>query len=237
MLAHGLNGKQFPLRMSTRRDITHVCPTSLYSTHVFTGTACSYAGLSTSRPSYAGTSKSHVKARAASSPLQRQKPLNSPQAVRSHRHSFSQAIRCRLCSMRCVAAQQSTEKQHSSVVSPDVGKGKKLLIIGGTGRVGSSTAASLRETHPNLEITLGSQSREKYDAAIEHRPSLKGLAYKVVNRDNLQSLLSAMEDCDMVLHTAGPFQRKKDCLVLEAAIQAKKPYIGKLPCMQSTQVA
>ena len=95
--------------------------------------------------------------------------------------------------MTSLAAQQSTETQHSSAVSPDVGKGKKLLIIGGTGRVGSSTAASLRETHPNLEIILGSQSREKYDAAIEHRPSLKGLEYKVVNRDDLQSLFSALE--------------------------------------------
>ena len=130
--------------------------------------------------------------------------------------------------MRCLAAKQAAETHHEATVSPDVGKGKKLLIIGGTGRVGSSTAASLRHTHPNLEIILGSQSREKYDAALEHRPSLKGLPFTRVDRNDLHSLLSALEGCDMVLHCAGPFQRKKEILPLEAAIQAKKPYIGQL---------
>ena len=114
----------------------------------------------------------------------------------------------------------------TSQTFPEVGKGEKLLIIGGTGRVGASTASALRETHPNLEIILSSQSRASYDAAVENRPELKGLGFRVVNRDDINSIKEALKGIDVVLHTAGPFQRKYDCLVLEAAIQAKTPYIG-----------
>lgn len=114
---------------------------------------------------------------------------------------------------------------------PEVGRGKKLLIIGGTGRVGASTASALRETHPNLEIILSSQSQASYDAAVESRPELKGLEFRIVNRDDIDSLTEALKGVDVVLHTAGPFQRKYDCLVLEAAIQAKTPYIGE--CLTS----
>lgn len=109
---------------------------------------------------------------------------------------------------------------------PEVGKGKTLLIIGGTGRVGASTAAALTQTHPNLKIVLGSQNQATYDDAVENRPELKGLDFKVVNRDDINSLRQALKDCDIVLHCAGPFQRKKDCLVLEAAIETKTPYVG-----------
>ena len=130
-----------------------------------------------------------------------------------------------MCVTQC-QANQSTETQAAPDKSPEVGKGKKLLIIGGTGRVGSSTAASLRQTHPNLTIILGSQSQDSYDAAVKNRPSLQGLAFSKVNRNDLHSILAAVKECDVVLHCAGPFQRKNECLVLEAAIQAKKPYIG-----------
>ena len=148
-----------------------------------------------------------------------------PQAFKSHSLSTRHTSRCRICITQCQAT-QSTETQAAPDKSPEVGKGKKLLIIGGTGRVGSSTAASLRQTHPNLTIILGSQSQESYDAAVKNRPSLQGLAFSKVNRNDLHSILAAVKECDVVLHCAGPFQRKNECLVLEAAIQAKKPYIG-----------
>ena len=154
--------------------------------------------------------------------------LRKPPAFRSHSPSLKAASRCKLCHIRCQASKPSTDSPTSIDVSPEVGKGKKLLIIGGTGRVGSSTAASLVQTHPNLTIILGTRGQEGYDAAVKNRPSLEGLEHRVLDRNNLQSILSAMEGCDMVLHTAGPFQRKKECLVLEAAIQAKIPYLGRL---------
>ena len=168
-------------------------------------------------------------------PCHNHRVFSNPSAFRSHSHSATAAGRCRLCHTRCQASKPSTDAPVSIDVSPEVGKGKKLLIIGGTGRVGSSTAASLVQTHPNLTIILGTRGQEGYDAAVKNRPSLEGLDYRIVDRNDLQSILSAMKGCDIVLHTAGPFQRKKECLVLEAAIQAKIPYLGKLLHLHSTQ--
>ncbi|KAL3138840.1 hypothetical protein ABBQ32_005673 [Trebouxia sp. C0010 RCD-2024] len=151
--------------------------------------------------------------------------FRNPQAIRSRSRSVQTRGQCRLCHTRCQASKPNADAPPSIDVSPEVGKGKKLLIIGGTGRVGSSTAASLVKTHPNLTIILGTRGQEGYDAAVKNRPELGGLEHRIVDRNNLQSILSSMEGCDMVLHTAGPFQRKKECLVLEAAIQAKIPYL------------
>lgn len=163
--------------------------------------------------------------------------FSNPSAFRSHSNSTKAAGRCRICHTRCQASKPNTDAPVSIDVSPEVGKGKKLLIIGGTGRVGSSTAASLTQTHPNLTIILGTRGQEGYDAAVKNRPSLEGLEYRMVDRNDLQSILSAMKGCDIVLHTAGPFQRKKECLVLEAAIQAKIPYLGKLFHLHSMQAS
>ena len=136
------------------------------------------------------------------------------------------------CQTVCKAGKQAAEKQSMEAQTfPEVGKGKTLLIIGGTGRVGASTAAALTVTHPNLRIVLGSQNKASYDDAVNNRPELKGLGFKVVNRDDMDSLTKALQECDVVLHTAGPFQRKNDCLVLEAAIQTKTPYIGDCPLL------
>ena len=169
-------------------------------------------------------------------PSHNHRVLSNPSALKSHSHSTKAAGRCRLCHTRCQASKPSTDAPVSIDVSPEVGKGKKLLIIGGTGRVGSSTAASLVQTHPNLTIILGTRGQEGYDAAVKNRPSLEGLEYRIVDRNDLQSILSAMKGCDIVLHTAGPFQRKKECLVLEAAIQAKIPYLGKLLQLHGMQM-
>ena len=160
-------------------------------------------------------------------PSHNHRAFSNTSVFRSHLHSTKAAGRCRLCHTRCQASKPSTGAPVSIDVSPEVGKGKKLLIIGGTGRVGSSTAASLVQTHPELTIILGTRGQEGYDAAVKNRPSLEGLEYRIVDRNDLQSVLTAMKGCDIVLHTAGPFQRKKECLVLEAAIQAKIPYLGK----------
>ena len=47
-----------------------------------------------------------------------------------------------------------------------------MLILGGTGRVGSSTASALLRRRPDVEVILASRSRESYDAAIKKRPEL-----------------------------------------------------------------
>ena len=205
---------------------------------ISTVTKPSCCGVGNKQPASCGIESPHHLAPPSIAPLQampshNHRVLSIPSAIRRHAHSTEATGRCRLCHTRCQASKPSTDAPVSVDVSPEVGKGKKLLIIGGTGRVGSSTAASLIQTHPNLTIILGTRGQEGYDAAVKNRPSLQGLEYRIVDRNDLQSILSAMKGCDIVLHTAGPFQRKKECLVLEAAIQAKIPYLGTLLHLRS----
>jgi saccharopine dehydrogenase-like NADP-dependent oxidoreductase len=46
-----------------------------------------------------------------------------------------------------------------------------------------------------------------------------------VDIDDAASLESALKGIDLVVHTAGPFQRKDTCGVLEAAIATRTPYM------------
>ncbi|KAK9274323.1 hypothetical protein L1049_019137 [Liquidambar formosana] len=46
-----------------------------------------------------------------------------------------------------------------------------------------------------------------------------------VNIDNTKSLEVALNDVDLVVHAAGPFQQAEKCTVLEAAIQTKTAYV------------
>ena len=51
------------------------------------------------------------------------------------------------------------------------GDQRKVLVLGGTGRV-ASTASALLRRRPDLNVILASRSKESYDAAIKKRPDL-----------------------------------------------------------------
>lgn len=67
--------------------------------------------------------------------------------------------------------------------------GKKVLVIGGTGRVGSSTAEALVRGECGVEVRVASRSEESYDAMLERRPALNGIGFvplDINSRENLQ---------------------------------------------------
>ncbi|CAL8463528.1 g3062 [Coccomyxa elongata] len=105
------------------------------------------------------------------------------------------------------------------------GDRKRVVILGGTGRVGASTAAALLRGDPNLDIALASRSRGTYDAAVKKRPELAGTQFVAVDINDAASLEAALRGADLVVHTAGPFQRKETCGVLEAALTTRTPYM------------
>lgn len=108
---------------------------------------------------------------------------------------------------------------------PEISGSPSILVLGGTGRVGSSTAASLINHIPNASISLASRNKESYEEAIARRPELKNTGRVSVDINNASSLLSALKGADLVIHTAGPFQQKASCDVLEAAIASGVPYL------------
>jgi hypothetical protein len=101
----------------------------------------------------------------------------------------------------------------------------KVVLIGGTGRVGSSTASNIKRLVPGVDLSLGSRTRETFDAAMVRRPDLMGAEHVTLDINDLPSIDRAIEGADLVVHTAGPFQRKGECSVLKAAIAKKVPYL------------
>lgn len=49
--------------------------------------------------------------------------------------------------------------------------------------------------------------------------------FVAVDINNAASLEAALRGADLVVHTAGPFQRKETCGVLEAALATRTPYM------------
>lgn len=102
-------------------------------------------------------------------------------------------------------------------------KSSKVLILGGTGRVGGSTAVALSNLRPDLRLFIAGRNREKGDALVSKIG--KQSKFVQVDIDDIESLGAALDDVDLVVHTAGPFQQAEKCTVLEAAIQSKTAYI------------
>ncbi len=63
-----------------------------------------------------------------------------------------------------------------------------VVVIGGTGRVGSSTASALIKEFPNLKLTLASRSESSYKAAVDRRPELSKAAFQTVDITNPDSV-------------------------------------------------
>lgn len=101
----------------------------------------------------------------------------------------------------------------------------KILLLGGTGRVGSSTAASLLQLTPEHKITLAGRREEGYRDALQRRPALKGTTFAQVDITDRDAVALVAAEHDLVIHTAGPFQRSKDLSVLEACIAVGTPYV------------
>ncbi|KAL9458673.1 hypothetical protein AB3S75_007526 [Citrus x aurantiifolia] len=99
----------------------------------------------------------------------------------------------------------------------------RVLVLGGTGRVGGSTAVALSKLCPDLQIVVGSRNSEKGAAMVSTLG--KNSEFAEVNIYNEGSLLMALRDVDLVVHAAGPFQQAPKCTVLEAAIETKTAYI------------
>ncbi|XP_057954434.1 uncharacterized protein LOC131148615 [Malania oleifera] len=99
----------------------------------------------------------------------------------------------------------------------------RVLILGGTGRVGGSTAVALSSLCPDLQIVVAGRNREKGAAMVSTLG--ENSEFAEVNINNAKALEAALNDVDLVIHAAGPFQQAGKCTVLEAAIHTKTAYI------------
>ncbi|CAM9170966.1 unnamed protein product [Ectocarpus sp. 6 AP-2014] len=110
-------------------------------------------------------------------------------------------------------------------------KDARVIVVGGSGRVGGSTVRALRQlAGPGLELLVGGRSQRNFVKSVERWRTLPGadegydysdVKFVELDLGDAASLASALDGCDLVVHTAGPFQRKTRPEVLEAAIAAK----------------
>ncbi|KAJ1689083.1 hypothetical protein LUZ63_013238 [Rhynchospora breviuscula] len=125
--------------------------------------------------------------------------------------------------------QSITLHNHNIMSTPTISKEKpnklvsRVLILGGTGRVGSSTATALSHLCPGLQLRIGGRNRKQGAALV----SSLGENSEFVELDiyNQKMLKEVLEGVDLVVHAAGPFKVQDKCAVLEAAISSKTAYV------------
>lgn len=117
----------------------------------------------------------------------------------------------------------------------------RVLILGGTGRVGASAAWSLL-TDPDrpgaYDVTLASRSRQSFDQALARRPQLKpasssspspggGASFLRADAADRKSVEAAIREsgATVLVHAAGPFQRSRSYAPLEAAMETGVSYV------------
>ncbi|CAI9106184.1 OLC1v1005267C1 [Oldenlandia corymbosa var. corymbosa] len=107
--------------------------------------------------------------------------------------------------------------------SPKDKKNSRVLVLGGTGRVGGSTAIALSKLCPQLQIIIAGRNKERGSAMVDKLGDSS--KFTAINIDDFNMLHEALIDVDLVVHCAGPFQQAQKCAVLEAAIQTKTAYV------------
>jgi saccharopine dehydrogenase-like NADP-dependent oxidoreductase len=99
---------------------------------------------------------------------------------------------------------------------------KRISILGGRGRIGSSVALDLLK-HTQGRVTITGRA---IDAKIPTSLQQFGdrVDYLPVELADMPSLLKAIESADLVIHCAGPF-RQQEPIVLEACIDRRVNYV------------
>ncbi|KAL5567079.1 hypothetical protein UlMin_030243 [Ulmus minor] len=122
-----------------------------------------------------------------------------------------------------MASSFSTDIQNPKVHLPEKTRKSRILVLGGTGRVGGSTAIALSKLCPELRLVIGGRNREKGAAVVD---TIGGNSeFSEVDIDNPKSLEAALSGVDLVVHAAGPFQQTEKCPVLEVALKTKTAYV------------
>eukprot|EP00261_Vitis_vinifera_P020830 XP_010651823.1 PREDICTED: uncharacterized protein LOC100251769 isoform X2 [Vitis vinifera] len=84
----------------------------------------------------------------------------------------------------------SLQENQPRVHLPEKTANRRVLVLGGTGRVGGSTAIALSKLCPDLRITVGGRNREKGAAMLAKLG--ENSEFAEVNIDNVKSLEAAL---------------------------------------------
>lgn len=134
------------------------------------------------------------------------------------------------CRSSAGASHQDSSKDSSppSKISVDSLAGRKVLVVGGSGRVGGSVVTQLLEY--KSRVTVGGTSVDSFERAKGRKQwNGKSVDFQKVNKEDADSIAAVLnsENYDLVVHTAGPFQGKVTATngILEACVNNKVPYV------------
>eukprot|EP00931_Biecheleriopsis_adriatica_P087400 TRINITY_DN61882_c0_g1_i1.p1 TRINITY_DN61882_c0_g1~~TRINITY_DN61882_c0_g1_i1.p1 ORF type:complete len:448 (-),score=60.01 TRINITY_DN61882_c0_g1_i1:58-1401(-) len=111
----------------------------------------------------------------------------------------------------------------------------RVLVVGGSGRVGGSTARWIQklateEGLPKIHLAVGGRNRSNYTDFVSRwvQNSDNGappdfIQVDLSSRESVRSALS--QDWSLLVHTAGPFQGIDQPVLLEEAVRAGVPYV------------
>ncbi|KAG7346837.1 saccharopine dehydrogenase [Nitzschia inconspicua] len=123
----------------------------------------------------------------------------------------------------------------ASEIGFDSLKDKKILVVGGSGRVGGSVATQLVKR--GAAVTVGGTQRQNYETSRQrwqtlfddHSSEIAKIKFVSIDRESAASVTKVLEsqDFDLVVHTAGPFQGKVGTPngVIEGCIAKAVPYV------------
>jgi len=96
---------------------------------------------------------------------------------------------------------------------------QKILVIGGSGRIGDSAATDIL-THTSAQVTITGRSIEPPKKLVLN----SNRTFQSINLANESAVESAIASHDLIIHCAGPF-RSRNHHVLTSCIAQGKPYI------------
>ena len=136
---------------------------------------------------------------------------------------------CRLSARAGSSIRTAATKAYVASAVRGNGGDRKVVVLGGAGRVGSATAAAIvRERESDARLTgtrvvlAGRRPEEEALGDISQQLASR-VQYERCDIEDPASLDRVLGggDCALVIHAAGPFQQTKSCSVLEAAIRNK----------------
>jgi len=106
----------------------------------------------------------------------------------------------------------------------------KIVIIGGTGRIGSSVAlfllhfieSNLKDLNKNIRVIIAGRNKIRGNEICERIG--KKTEFQAVDLNHYHTITELIQDTNLVIHTAGPFVGNAP-VVLQACIDKSVPYI------------
>ena len=103
----------------------------------------------------------------------------------------------------------------------------KVLVIGGTGRVGGSAVRSLHDRFGSeIDLWVAGRSEKNWDLFLKRvSQPLSGVQFLPLDICEQSELDAAIPQYDLIIHTAGPFQGLRNPSVLETSLRHGRQYI------------